>query len=305
MLNGKMLLAVERLVGEAMAAPFRAETVRRAGGSHEECWIAGSRGRFCFLKTAPRSRELGLAAEFLSLRRLKAADCLRVPEPYGLLGVGDDSCLAMEWLGLGHSGRGEGWRRFGAGLARLHSCPVAEINRSLGDSGLPEGMFGVDVHSDVLDCDPEWTASWPEAFVRGRIECQLRKAGGTGLRLANSERLLQRCKELLSHSPDRSLVHGDLWSGNAGFLRGGEPVAFDPAAYVADGETDLAMTELFGGFPGLFYEGYRTVRPIRDGYRRRRDVYSLYHILNHYNLFGESYRRQAQRLAQRIADAAD
>ncbi len=105
---------------------------------------------------------------------------------------------------------------------------------------------------------------------------------------------------LAGHSPAPSLLHGDLWSGNAGFLGDGTPVVFDPAVYCGDAEADLAMTELFGGFPPSFYEGYREVRPIAAGYRGRRVLYNLYHVLNHLNLFGEGYRLQAERMMARV-----
>ena len=100
------------------------------------------------------------------------------------------------------------------------------------------------------------------------------------------------------------MLHGDLWSGNAGFLADGTPVVFDPAVYYGDAEADLAMTELFGGFPGSFYESYREVRPIDEaGYRLRCVLYNLYHVLNHLNLFGEGYRAQAKRMMERLLAA--
>jgi fructosamine-3-kinase len=109
---------------------------------------------------------------------------------------------------------------------------------------------------------------------------------------------------LAGHDGGAALLHGDLWSGNAAFLRNGTPVIFDPAVYYGDPEADLAMTELFGGFPESFYEGYREVRRIADGYRLRRVLYNLYHILNHLNLFGAGYRGQAERMMERLLEAA-
>jgi fructosamine-3-kinase len=108
-----------------------------------------------------------------------------------------------------------------------------------------------------------------------------------------------------SYRPAPSLLHGDLWSGNAAFLRNGTPVVFDPAVYYGDPEADLAMTELFGGFPESFYEGYREVRAIAAGYRLRRVLYNLYHVLNHLNLFGAGYRGQAERMMERLLEAVD
>ena len=115
------------------------------------------------------------------------------------------------------------------------------------------------------------------------------------------ERLCEALPELLAgHSPSASLLHGDLWRGNAGFLAGGVPVVFDPAVYRGDREADLAMTELFGGFPRAFYAAYEEAWPLDAGYRTRKHLYNLYHLLNHFNLFGGAYAAQVQGYLQRL-----
>ena len=101
---------------------------------------------------------------------------------------------------------------------------------------------------------------------------------------------------LRGHAPAPSLLHGDLWAGNAAFLAGGTPVIFDPAVYYGDRETDLAMTELFGGFPEDFYAAYRAHAPLDSDYRARKTLYNLYHVLNHANLFGGGYAAQAENM---------
>jgi fructosamine-3-kinase len=100
--------------------------------------------------------------------------------------------------------------------------------------------------------------------------------------------------------PVPSLLHGDLWSGNAGRLPDGTPVVFDPAVYYGDREVDVAMAELFGGFPESFYAAYREAWPLSEGFETRKTLYNLYHILNHFNLFGASYLGQAQRMIDRL-----
>ncbi|MGL5034077.1 MAG: fructosamine kinase family protein, partial [Microcystaceae cyanobacterium] len=102
------------------------------------------------------------------------------------------------------------------------------------------------------------------------------------------------------HQPIPSLVHGDLWSGNAAILETGEPVIFDPASYYGDRAVDLAMTELFGGFPQQFYQGYQEILPLEKGFKERKTLYNLYHILNHFNLFGGGYASQAHRMIQTL-----
>ena len=105
---------------------------------------------------------------------------------------------------------------------------------------------------------------------------------------------------LLAHDPPPSLLHGDLWGGNAAATVGGEPVVFDPACYYGDREADLAMTELFGGFAPAFYSAYRDTWQVDPGYAVRRDLYNLYHVLNHLNLFGGGYRAQAEGMVERL-----
>ena len=101
------------------------------------------------------------------------------------------------------------------------------------------------------------------------------------------------------------MVHGDLWSGNAAIARTGDPIILDPAIYFGDREVDLAMTELFGGFPAAFYEGYRAAYPLEPGYERRKVLYNLYHVINHFNLFGGSYEGQANRMIDQLLRWAD
>ena len=102
------------------------------------------------------------------------------------------------------------------------------------------------------------------------------------------------------YTPQPALLHGDLWSGNHAYLPDGTPIVFDPASYYGDRECDLAMTELFGGYGKNFYAAYCAAYPLDAGYVTRRDLYNLYHILNHVNLFGGSYVRQAEQMMQRL-----
>ena len=118
------------------------------------------------------------------------------------------------------------------------------------------------------------------------------------------ERLFRELSSLLGGSESQpSLLHGDLWSGNAATLANGEPAVFDPAVYVGDREADLAMTELFGGFGADFYAAYGEAWPLDTDYAVRRDVYNLYHVLNHFNLFGGAYLAQAKALVARLLAA--
>jgi fructosamine-3-kinase len=147
-------------------------------------------------------------------------------------------------------------------------------------------------------------AAWPAFFRERRLEPQLKQistsaAAGMwvegGLRVAEAVPLY-----FPGYVPQPSLLHGDLWSGNAGFLADGTPVIFDPAVYYGDREADIAMSELFGGFSPQFRDAYREAWPLDPGYGVRRDLYNLYHVLNHVNLFGASYVAQAQGLIRKL-----
>jgi fructosamine-3-kinase len=134
----------------------------------------------------------------------------------------------------------------------------------------------------------KWHDEWATFFIECRMQPQLDLARKNGYPIKFSSSLLK------DHHPQPSLLHGDLWSGNAGFIEEG-PVIFDPAAYYGDREADLAMTELFGGFPREFYAAYRKAYPLDAGYGQRKHLYNLYHLLNHLNLFGSGYLAQVER----------
>ena len=144
----------------------------------------------------------------------------------------------------------------------------------------------------------------PLAGAEYRLGFQLELARRNGHDHGLFERgmaLQARLPQLLGgHSPSASLLHGDLWGGNWGALRDGEPVIFDPAVYFGDRETDLAMTQLFRGYPAEFYSAYEAAWPLAPGYEQRFLLYNLYHVLNHLNLFGQAYAAQASGLMDRL-----
>jgi len=201
------------------------------------------------------------------LRALGAV--VRVPR---ILDHGPDFIL-LERLDLKRNGD---W----AALARM----LATLHRTTGP------RFGW--HRDnFIGATPQinaWRDDWAAFFRECRIQPQLALARENGFAIQVSVDLLK------NHKPAPSLLHGDLWSGNAGFIDEG-PVIFDPAVYYGDREADLAMTELFGGFPPEFYSSYRQIYPLDAGYEQRKHFYNLYHLLNHLNLFGAGYLAQVQR----------
>jgi len=142
------------------------------------------------------------------------------------------------------------------------------------------------------------TKDWPSFWQTNRLNVQLslaKKNGANSKLISTGEELSHSLHYFFStYSPQPSLLHGDLWSGNAAMNQQGQAIIFDPACYYGDRETDIAMTELFGGFSCYFYNSYHEYYPLDSAFPTRKTLYNLYHILNHFNLFGISYQQQAQ-----------
>ena len=148
---------------------------------------------------------------------------------------------------------------------------------------------------------------WPNFFKEFRLLPQLNQALDNNLDTSvfdSGQLLLEEISKLFTnYYPAPSLLHGDLWTGNWASDPEGNPIVFDPACYYGDRETDIAMTELFAGFRQDFYDAYNSANPIDKGYVERKSVYNLYHILNHFNIFGASYEQQASDLIQKSLSA--
>jgi fructosamine-3-kinase len=216
-----------------------------------------------FLKEAAAERADAYAAEADGLEALRPH--IRVPRVLDR-GVKDGRAfILLERLDLRKAGS---WSALGKALAHLH--------RQTG----PRFGWATDNYIGLAPQINSWRDSWAEFFLECRLRPQAKKAGIE----------LPPIRLLDGHQPRPSLLHGDLWNGNVGFTKEG-PVVFDPAVYYGDREADLAMTELFGGFPREFYEAYGAVD---EGYARRKHLYNLYHLLNHLNLFGGAYLGQVK-----------
>ncbi len=262
-----------------------------SGGCINSCWALSGAGSRWFLKTNTPARVAMFAAEARGLAALSEAGRLRVPAVIGSGCVGPHSYLLLEWIPLRTSSRGAE-SALGAGLARLHRATSTQFgfdsDNFIGSTAQPNG----------------WYASWADFFAQRRLGFQLKLAreNGLGARLQEAgEHLLQVLPELLAaHAPQPSLLHGDLWGGNRACDEQGRPVIFDPAVYFGDREADLAMTRLFGGFGSDFYAAYEDEWPLPPGAAGRVDLYNLYHVLNHANLFGGAYRDQALAIMRRL-----
>lgn len=274
---------------DAIAAALRVDRATWcpvASGAWASNWSLRSAAGLHFVKIGRIAGMLACEAE--GLAALAATDTVRVPRVIAHGRDGNHDWLVLEWLSID---AGPLSRTLGAALARLH--------RAAAPHGGPARRFGW--HRDNwLGATPQandWHDDWCAFFRDCRLAPQLALVAKKGFAsiARDGERLLDALPALLAgHAPEPSLLHGDLWAGNAGTVSG-EGVVFDPAVYVGDRETDLAMTGLFGGFGREFLRGYDEVWPLADGYPLRRDLYNLYHLLNHVNLFGETYVAKTRR----------
>ena len=262
------------------------------GGCINQAWWVGDGERDFFVKTnsATVARSM-FEAEAAGLAELAATGAVRVPLPIGHGTTAGLAFLVLEYLPLGGGGT--------RALEMLGRC-LAALHR------IPQPFFGwgrdntIGLTPQPNDRSDDWIAFWRERRLGFQLE-QAARNGHRGELRRRGEQLLVRFEGLFAaYQPVPALLHGDLWSGNAGCTADGEPVIFDPACYYGDREADLAMTELFGGFPERFYAAYREVLPLDMGYPQRRTLYNLYHVLNHLNLFGGGYRAQAEHMIGRL-----
>jgi fructosamine-3-kinase len=283
---------IERAIREALAAPFVIDArAPAAGGSINECHVVRGRGRAFFVKLNTPQRADMFAAEAAGLEEIGRAAVVRVPQP-----LCHGACPAASWIVLEHlelrPAGDQAMAALGRCLARLH-----RVTRDRYGWDRPNTIGSTPQVNTPAD---DWVTFWRER----RLGYQLRLAtsrGHGGRLAAGGERLLEKLPAFFAgYRPPPSLLHGDLWSGNAAMGPGDEPVIFDPAVSYGDREADLAMTELFGGFARSFYDAYRSEFPLDPGYATRKDLYNLYHVLNHLNLFGGGYRAQAQQMIARL-----
>lgn len=263
------------------------------GGSINQCYgISHGQQRY-FVKLNQASRVGMFAQEASGLKALAATQTLRIPKVFCWGTAATVSYLVLEWLELEQEpqkGHQQPWQQMGQQLAQLHRQGI----------GPAFGWHEQNVIGSTPQPNP-WTPEWWVFWQQHRLGYQLKLAQRRGGHFPQADQLLAAIPGLLAnHQPQPSLVHGDLWGGNAGFTATGEPLIFDPAVYYGDREVDLAMTSLFGGFPPAFYQGYQQEWPLPPGHETRKLLYNLYHVINHFNLFGGSYLSQANQIIARL-----
>ncbi len=251
-------------------------------------------GRF-FIKVNGSCDESMFAAEMAGLEALNGAGKLRAPRPqcFGAL-EGGGSFLIMEYIELHSGGASKSQELLGRGLAQMHLSALAE-------------RYGFECDNTIGSTLQKntWTEEWCDFYGKYRLGFQLDLAKKV---LGKKDPVLEKGDVLLASFPRffdglsvfPSLLHGDLWGGNMAADKGGAPVIFDPATYYGHHEAELSIMGMFGGFSDSFYRAYHEIIPKSAGFDERHDLYTLYHYLNHFNLFGDGYYQTCLAIIERL-----
>lgn len=283
------MLVTDAICAEISAATGREFILERqaqvGGGSINDAAVFSGRcGRQVFVKRNTADKLDMFSAEAEGLAALARARAIRVPEALCVGQAAGESFIVMEYIHFG-PGNAASHSRFGQQLAQLHRYTADKFgwyrDNTIGSTPQPNAQ------------SQDWVSFLREQRLGFQLELADRKGAGSGLARKGRRLLAGLDYYFEAYTPEASILHGDLWSGNYAYDSENAPIIFDPAVYFGDRESDLAMTELFGGFPPAFYAAYEQAWPLDSGYARRKTLYKLYHILNHFNLFGGGYAAQA------------
>jgi protein-ribulosamine 3-kinase len=277
-------------IAAALNKKFEASKVFAVGGGCiNSAYRIEDNGLSFFVKLNDAAKRDMFEAEAAGLDEITRTHTVRVPRPICCGVESSQAFLVLEYIELG--GRGD-WALLGSQFAQLHKTTREQFGWT---------------RDNTIGSTPQIntpSSNWIEFWRERRLAYQLKLAarnGYTGTLQKKGERLMGSLDLFFrDYRPQPSLLHGDLWGGNAAFDQHGHPVIFDPATYYGDREADLAMTELFGGFGRGFYSAYDETFPLDNGYGVRKMLYNLYHVLNHLNLFGGSYLRQAESMIENL-----
>jgi protein-ribulosamine 3-kinase len=282
--------AIDRAISAATGKVFTSTAASPImGGSINEAMrldgtLDGNQGTYFVKLNRPALADM-FAAEAEGLTELRSSGAVKAPEAICWGENGSQSWLVLEFI---ESGYQHNWSsgRLGEHLAAMHHHTTETF-----------GWHRDNYIGRTPQPNPE-SGEWADFYGRQRLTFQLqlaREKGAPGRLTDTGQRLVEGLSFFFTgYSPTPSLLHGDLWGGNWACDVEGKPVIFDPAVYYGDREADIAMTELFGGFDTAFYKSYNACWPLDPGYEKRKTLYNLYHILNHFNLFGGGYASQAQ-----------
>lgn len=264
-----------------------------SGGCIHQVFQLITKKRAYLLKWNPAPQEGMFEVEARGLKLLAASDAIRVPQ---VLAVNSQPAfILLEWIDpAGHS---SGWdqERLGHQLAALHRSAAPQAY------GLDHDNY-IGSISQINSWRPDWVTFFRENRLHPQIKLSVEHEYLSGAQLHKLSRICDHLDRWIDeHSVQPSLLHGDLWAGNVLCGPAGLPVLIDPAVYYGDREAELAFTGLFGGFTARFYQAYNESWPLDPGNSGRRDLYNLYHLLNHLNIFGPVYLRQVSTIIDRYA----
>ncbi|AWL11825.1 Protein-ribulosamine 3-kinase [Saliniradius amylolyticus] len=273
---------ISEQISQSLGIDFVCDDIRQLGQQFTQSFrIANDKRRF-FVKLGQPNQLAMLEAEANGLTHLAQAADFDVPKVICVGQVSQHSFLVLSYIRF-EEGDHALWGQLGRALARFHRQDT-------------QAMYGWE-EDNYIGSTPQlnrWHKKWHRFFAEQRIGYQLQRLSEASQLNVHIDRVVDSVQRLLAgHQPLPSPLHGDLWQGNVGFSHQ-RPILYDPAYYYGDRETDLAMTELFGGFPHTFYEHYQDEWPLPEEYQYRKSVYQLYHILNHALMFGGHYLQSAQ-----------
>lgn len=283
---------ITEAITAASGQPFRLQHADSIGGGciNSAYRLVGENTSY-FVKLNQADRLDMFEAEAEGLHALAEAQAIKVPLPVCCGIEANQAYLVMEYF-QGGGGSSRAMESFGQQLAAMHRHSRDQFgwHRDNTIGSTPQSNTPID----------DWLIFWRQQRLGFQLTLAEQRSASRSL-LRKGEALLQLIGGLFSdYQPQASLLHGDLWSGNYAITRVGEPIIFDPAVYFGDREADLAMTELFGGFSQRFYAAYNEAWPLDSGYSVRKVFYNLYHILNHFNMFGGGYAGQAERMTEQL-----
>lgn len=253
-----------------------------------------SNGDVLFMKANEKSNVDFFVKEAHSLKAIESTKTIATPK---VLGLGTEngeevgySFLLLDFIELGNLDE-TFWEKFAEKLAQMHK---ADTKNFIPETAFNKGcIFGFYENNYIGRTEQINTPkeSWIDFFRENRLEPQFKMAENhfENKDFKLIEKFLNNLGSFLVEPKKPSLLHGDLWAGNVMCTTKPEAMIIDPACYVGNPEADIAMTELFGGFSGKFYATYKETGLLQPNYADRRDIYNLYHLLNHLNMFGKTY----------------
>lgn len=285
-----MWQAIAKQLSDTLLFTFQINEKEKVnGGDISDCYMISDGQQRYFVKVNQRDFINKFEIEAENIRILRESNTVFVPELIMTGTSKQHAFIILNFLPTKPLDDNKNSYAFGQQLARLHMW-----------SEQKEYGFDQDNYIGSTLQPNKWDKKWSRFFAEQRIGWQLQLMREKGINLVDINDFTQLIHEkLASHQPKPSLLHGDLWHGNVANSVVG-PICYDPACYWGDRECDLAMTELFEGFQPEFYQGYESVFPLDITYAERKDIYNLYHLLNHYNQFGGHYLEKADQMIKRI-----